>query len=82
MLHLRKIHFIIFVVNFIGLNLRSQSSIGIVPSSISILPGDTVIDGTTINIYGNFKKCITRLSQFLGKTYLTDDEIISKLELS
>lgn len=55
MLHLKKICFIIFVINFIGLNLRSQSSIGIVPSSISILPGDTVIDGTTINIYGNFK---------------------------
>lgn len=41
-------------------------------------------DGTQTalnNIYGNFKKCINRLSQFLGKTYATDDEIISKLDL-
>jgi hypothetical protein len=54
MLHLKKICFIIFILNFIGLSLKSQSSIGIVPSSVTISPSDTVIDGTTIFVYGSF----------------------------
>lgn len=42
-------------------------------------------DGTTTalnNPYENFKKCITRLSGFLGKSYTTDDEIISKIDFN
>lgn len=42
-------------------------------------------DGTVTplgNQYKNLKKCITRLSSFLGKTYANDDEIISKLDLN
>lgn len=54
MLSLRKICFIIFIVNFIGVNLRSQSSIGIVPGSVNISPSDTVVDGTPITVYGSF----------------------------
>jgi hypothetical protein len=42
------------MVNFIGVNLKSQSSIGIVPGSVSISPSDTVVDGTTIFVFGSF----------------------------
>ena len=42
-------------------------------------------DGTVTalnNPYENFKKCVTRLATFLGKTYASDDEILSKIDLS
>ncbi len=32
------------------------------------------------NPYENLKKCITRLGTFLGKTYASDDEILSKIK--
>lgn len=54
MLHLKKICYIIFILNFIGLSIKSQSSVGIVPGSVTISPSDTVIDGTTIFVYGSY----------------------------
>lgn len=54
MLHLRKICSIIFILTVSSVNLKSQSSVGIVPGSISIFPNDTVLSGTPITVYGSF----------------------------
>lgn len=68
MLHLRKICLIIFIVNSIGVNLKSQSLIGIASDTLFVAPNDTVVDGTTIFVSGSFKNT--------GSVFLTGTVIV------